>query len=188
MNQNTYVYPSGPALKASAGSVPISASTFGAERKTRSLGRPYDSAGERKRFYEARERLNRERQLRTRKFVQVTAFLILLCVMVSALLYKQSRLMTQNYANASVRNELELLTVDNQQKESEIVSYGNQKEIAEAALRMGFKTPSAAQIVRIAVPQENKVLAARVSGSHSDTRDYERVLSDLETYFRDVQP
>ncbi len=139
---------------------------------------------EKRRYLEERERYAQQNKQRRHRLGQIVAFLGGLTAMAIFLLYVQSLIISDNYANQDLRQEIARLEQENSQLQSEIALKSGRKEISEQAIALGFQEAEPEQIVRYRLPKSDQLLLSSVSGGQGRQETYSEILDSLEDYFR----
>lgn len=164
------------------------ASAAGAAQRGRIMARPKMSP-ESRLYYQQKARYERETGVRKRRYRQMGLCLLAVSLMVGLVLYHQSRVLSDGYDNAELKREINLLQIENSQKESEILAGTNMEEVIERAIKLGFKDPGSDQIIYLNVPRKDRLdLGTNTKGQAPVAESYDRTLDKLEAYYRDILP
>lgn len=167
---------------------PVAVPAQESPRKGKIMARPRMSA-DHKLYYEEKARYEKQSTRRFRRVMQISLCVLALSALAIFLLYQQSTLFQAGAANSALVREINRLSVDNSQKESELLAKTNMNDLLAKALELGFKDPGQAQSIFIAVPKEDKLLVDQ-NEQNFKVEPYGEVLDHLEAYFSEhaIQP
>jgi hypothetical protein len=102
--------------------------------------------------------------------------------------YRQAMILEMNFANLHVEREISLIEQECSQISESLAQKTNLDLIRQQAIsRLGLQDPARSQVIRVAIPDSDRVVYASPASLDPDNESYlASVFSNIEGYFRTI--
>lgn len=132
------------------------------------------------------------RQMAKQRIGQIFACILavsIISAVFAGILYRNSNILEQNYANIKIEREIKRIYMENDQLKEEMAKKTDLALIRKMAVsRMGMQDPGLHQIVRVSIPVSDRIV---IEADGKDVEDADTALNNtfnnIEGYFRTIR-